>query len=171
MDAASTGQVESNTANNVSTQKFSSPRVGGGAKNPSTEKSTIRIPTSSQSRKGYAQSNNSNDRQLPTPNSIPEHVSKIQSTKEICTIDKDETAAAATREENKRSSNGAILVDADEDNYHYEVEAVVGRRESKLWGVEYLIKWKGCTEEENTWEPDENLCDSAGEHGFLLWCF
>jgi hypothetical protein len=35
-------------------------------------------------------------------------------------------------------------------------------------GKEYfLIKWKGSDEE--TWEPEENLCDSAFEKAKRLW--
>ena len=45
---------------------------------------------------------------------------------------------------------------------YYEVEAIVGRRNNN-GRVEYLIKWKGYAEEENTWEPESNLNDGALE--------
>ena len=47
-------------------------------------------------------------------------------------------------------------------NKMYEVEAVVGKRKKK-GRVEYLIKWKGYSEFENTWEPESNLNESALE--------
>ena len=54
----------------------------------------------------------------------------------------------------------------------YEVEAIVGRRNNG-GRVEYLIKWKGYSDEENTWEPESNLNDGALEearaYDSLLW--
>lgn len=48
------------------------------------------------------------------------------------------------------------------EDFFWEVAAVIGRRIHRN-RVEYLIRWKGCSEEENTWEPAANLCDSAME--------
>ncbi|GMI45057.1 hypothetical protein TrCOL_g3329 [Triparma columacea] len=42
----------------------------------------------------------------------------------------------------------------------WEVESVVGRR-IQGGGAQYLIKWKGYSNRDNTWEPEENLSDSA----------
>ena len=33
----------------------------------------------------------------------------------------------------------------------------VGRRNKEFKELRYLIKWKGCVEDENTWEPPEGL--------------
>ena len=44
----------------------------------------------------------------------------------------------------------------------YEVEAIVGRRNNN-GRVEYLIKWKGYSDTDNTWEPESNLNDGALE--------
>ncbi|VEL20224.1 unnamed protein product [Protopolystoma xenopodis] len=38
----------------------------------------------------------------------------------------------------------------------YEVERVVGRRRRNSV-IEYLLKWRGYPESENTWEPETNL--------------
>jgi hypothetical protein len=48
------------------------------------------------------------------------------------------------------------------ENFFWEVEAVIGRRIHR-GRVEYLIRWKGCSEDDNTWEPAANLCDTASE--------
>ena len=43
---------------------------------------------------------------------------------------------------------------------YWEMEKVIGRRTHR-GRVEYLIRWKGCGENGNTWEPASNLCDTA----------
>ena len=48
------------------------------------------------------------------------------------------------------------------DDFFWEIEDVIGRRIHR-GRVEYLIRWKGCTENDNTWEPHTNLCDTAME--------
>jgi hypothetical protein len=49
-----------------------------------------------------------------------------------------------------RRSNG------NNSSHEYDVERVVDMR-SGFSGVEYLIKWQGWSEEENTWEPENHL--------------
>ena len=49
---------------------------------------------------------------------------------------------------------------AEISDFYWEVESVVGRRVYR-GRVEYLIRWKGCGEGDNTWEPAANLCDTA----------
>jgi len=42
----------------------------------------------------------------------------------------------------------------------YEVEEILRHRWTILNGAEYLVKWKGYSLEESTWEPEDNLADS-----------
>eukprot|EP00956_Cyclotella_meneghiniana_P026276 scaffold56361_cov71-Cyclotella_meneghiniana.AAC.5 len=48
------------------------------------------------------------------------------------------------------------------EDLYWEVESVMGRRVRK-GREEYLIRWKGCGDKNDTWEPADNLCDAALE--------
>lgn len=61
--------------------------------------------------------------------------------------------------EKQRDKNGNIVYGEGEESF-WEVEKVVGRRMIKK-KVQYLVRWKGFSEAENTWEPAEHLCDTA----------
>ncbi|KAK1738979.1 hypothetical protein QTG54_010295 [Skeletonema marinoi] len=63
--------------------------------------------------------------------------------------------------ENGHNSNHIALTMMSSNDI-YEVEAVVGHR-LRDGNEEYLIKWKGYSEDENTWEPTHNLDEGALE--------
>ena len=75
----------------------------------------------------------------------------------------------------KRRSSDKLSVDfedpsgaLEEDDY-FVIDAYLDRRRNGRRGVEYLVKWKGCPESEATWEPHDNLCDSAFEDAKEWW--
>jgi hypothetical protein len=53
-------------------------------------------------------------------------------------------------------------MEEEEDTTEYEVDKIIGRKSEN--GIDYwLVKWKGYEDESNTWEPHQNVCDTAPE--------
>jgi hypothetical protein len=47
-------------------------------------------------------------------------------------------------------------VEVSQDGNHYEVDEIIDSRLHR-GQLEYLVKWKGFTEDHNTWEPQANV--------------
>jgi hypothetical protein len=78
---------------------------------------------------------------------------------------KKRTKTEMTHNENNSSGDGILVVeqkeDADADDAYWEVDTVIARRKRKGKEVEYRIRWKGCSHEQDSWEPESSLCDTA----------
>ena len=54
-----------------------------------------------------------------------------------------------------------IALDTGEAAVEFEVERLVGRRQVRGQGVQYLVRWKGYGAHEDTWEPLTNLANAG----------
>jgi hypothetical protein len=61
-----------------------------------------------------------------------------------------------TRPSKSPKEKGQLVI-----NGFYEIETILDKRVNDKGIEEFLIRWKGCPESDNTWEPSDNLCDTA----------
>jgi len=104
----------------------------------------------------------------PTYNKI-----KLQNKIEITTTEKLNDDDEETEEEETESDEDTIEEDSpkrlkrsldqmSDSNETYKVEEIVGKRQKKNMQIQYKIKWKGYSDEYNTWEDSELIEHEAG---------
>ncbi|XXQ39288.1 Chromo domain-containing protein [Plasmodiophora brassicae] len=79
-------------------------------------------------------------------------------------VESSQSSACTTLPAPAAAADGRAASPVD-DGDHYEVEAIVGRRVLKYpskdpqgkGAVQFRVKWKGYSHQDNTWEPGCNL--------------
>ena len=90
----------------------------------------------------------------PTPQALPTHT---QAGDTSCTMPGPEDSFGVTHESDTVIAyHTPMNVDADDDDL-YEAEKIVDTMIEEDGTKVYRIRWAGCSEDQDTWEPIENL--------------
>ena len=78
-------------------------------------------------------------------------------------VDNSPTDVTAKKDKTPESEYETASEEESEAEKYYEVEKIVKARKRK-GKREFLIKWKGYPESQNTWEPESNLNEYAKQY-------
>ena len=128
--------------------------------------SAVKIKSRKSSRRSKANNYNSNanKRQKCRPRRVT-GIKKVRNERRERQMKKEEEESRKRKHKASlglENQDGTIVAGQKGGDYFWEVDAVIGRRINH-GRVEYHIRWKDCPEEDNTWEPAANLCDTASE--------
>mmetsp|Transcript_41117 Transcript_41117/g.57835 ORF Transcript_41117/g.57835 Transcript_41117/m.57835 type:complete len:167 (+) Transcript_41117:53-553(+) len=68
----------------------------------------------------------------------------------------------------RKQATKGVLVDKSRQGAYWEIDRIVGKRSTGEGEWEYQIRWKGCSPSKDTWEPEENLSDTALNDALLF---
>jgi len=60
------------------------------------------------------------------------------------------------------------VAEEEQDPDDFDVESIIRHRRGKKGELEFLVRWEGYGEEEDTWEPQAVLCRRCVDHGWSI---
>ena len=89
---------------------------------------------------------------------------------ELSASDSDDSDYVATPDAVARGSESDEGSSDLSSNEYYEIEKLLDQRTNPITGVvEYLVKWEGYSNAENTWEPEPRLIEDDNEELIKEW--
>ena len=89
---------------------------------------------------------------------------------ELSASDSDDSDYVATPDAVARGSESDDGSSDLSSNEYYEIEKLLDQRTNPITGVvEYLVKWEGYSNDENTWEPEPRLIEDDNEELIKEW--